>query len=106
MPFTRFVYVDTAQLEENHEFQLTVVHPSANDVSLGETCYKLQLLEHPLTEVHTLGRVFEALNEETASTLMPDRATSTARRNPWSLTKEAATSSVVHLAEYRQAPQD
>ena len=79
MPSTRFVYVDTAQLEENHEFQLVVVHPSADDVILGETCYKLQLLEHPLTEVNTLGRVFEALNEETVSTLMHDRATSTVR---------------------------
>lgn len=48
VPFTKFVYVDAAQLEDNHEFELkSVPLPLAN--SKGP-CYKLQLLEHPLNE--------------------------------------------------------
>ena len=49
VPFTRFVYVDTAQLEENHEFELSVAQPLK--ASTGEKCFKLTLLEHPLQEV-------------------------------------------------------
>ena len=45
---TRLAYVDTAQLEENHEFGLSSTSLKA---STGENCFKLQLLEHPLQEV-------------------------------------------------------
>ena len=50
----RFVHVDTAQLEENHEFQLTPL--SVTNASLGENIYKLKLLEDPLQEVSELSR--------------------------------------------------
>ena len=49
--FTKFVYVDMAQLTENHEFKLTIAPPRRTHVSLGENSYKLELLEHPLKEV-------------------------------------------------------
>ena len=45
----RFVHVDTAQLEENHEFKLTPL--SETHTSLEENLYKLKLLEDPLQEV-------------------------------------------------------
>ena len=45
----RFVHVDTAQLEENHEFKLTPL--SETNTSLEENLYKLKLLEDPLQEV-------------------------------------------------------
>ena len=52
VPSTKFVYVDNAQLEENHEIQLVPAQVEfANTSLLGETYYKLQLLEHPLQEV-------------------------------------------------------
>lgn len=44
----RLAYVDTAQLEENHEFELS---STSLKTSAGENCFKLQLLEHPLQEV-------------------------------------------------------
>lgn len=49
--FTKFVYIDMAQLTENHEFKLTIAPPRRTHVSLGENSYKLELLEHPLKEV-------------------------------------------------------
>ena len=49
--FTKFVYIDMAQLTENHEFKLTIAPPRRTNVSLGENSYKLELLEHPLKEV-------------------------------------------------------
>ena len=48
MSIARLAYVDTAQLEENHEFELS---PTSLKASTGENCFKLQLLEHPLQEV-------------------------------------------------------
>ena len=51
--YTRFVHIDTAQLEENHEFQLTIA-PAPVNAGLGENYYKLKLLEHPLEEVYEL----------------------------------------------------
>ena len=51
--FTRFVHIDTAQMEEYHEFQLNIAPPPAN-AGLGENYYKLKLLEHPLQEVYEL----------------------------------------------------
>lgn len=50
VPVARFVYVDTTQLEENHEFELSVAEPLK--ASSGEKCFKLKLLEHPLQEVY------------------------------------------------------
>ena len=47
--FTKVAHVDTAQLKESHEFQLSVAQPS--NASLGEIYYKLKLLEDPLPEV-------------------------------------------------------
>jgi len=46
-PITKFVYVDSAQLEENHEIQLA---PTQVTFARLEETYKLQLLEHPLQE--------------------------------------------------------
>ena len=51
VPRTKFAYVDNAQLEENHEIQLAPAQLESANTSLGETYYKLQLLEHPLQEV-------------------------------------------------------
>ena len=48
VPFTKIVHVDTAQPDENHEFQLS---PNEQTAALGENFYKLKLLEHPLQEV-------------------------------------------------------
>lgn len=45
-----FVHVDTAQLEDNHEFELSI----AQNASLEEKVFKLKLLEHPLQEVTCL----------------------------------------------------
>ena len=49
VPVIRFVHVDTAQLEENYEFELSVAQPSPNITT--QKCFKLKLLEHPLKEV-------------------------------------------------------
>lgn len=50
----KFVHVDTAQLEENHELHLSVAtHPITN-ASLGEYYYKPILRGPPLKEVRTL----------------------------------------------------
>jgi len=49
VPVAKFVHVDEAQLEENHEFELSVA-PQLK-TSIGEKCFKLKLLEHPLKEV-------------------------------------------------------
>ena len=51
VPRTKFVYVDNGQLEENHEIQLAPARLGFANASLGETYYKLQLLERPLQEV-------------------------------------------------------
>ena len=51
-PVTRFVHVDTTQLEENHEFEL--YKTQSEQASSGEKYFKLKLLEHPLQEVCTL----------------------------------------------------
>ena len=48
-PVARFVHVDTAQLEENHEFELCKTQ--SEQASSGEKSFKLRLLEHPLQEV-------------------------------------------------------
>lgn len=50
VPFTKFVYVDSAQLDENHEFRLSQIQLPFTNSDLGETYFKLQLLEHPLPE--------------------------------------------------------
>ena len=50
-PCKRFVYVDNAQLEENHEIQLAPAQLAFANTRLGETYYKLELLEDPLQEV-------------------------------------------------------
>ena len=52
--YTSFVHIDTAQLEENQEFQLTP--PPVTNAGLGENNYKLKLLEDPLQEVSNLSR--------------------------------------------------
>ena len=50
----KFVHVDTAQLEENHELHLSVAtHPITN-ASLGEYYYKPILRGPALKEVRTL----------------------------------------------------
>ena len=49
VPVAKFVHVDETQLEENHEFELSVA-PQLQ-TSTGEKCFKLKLLEHPLKEV-------------------------------------------------------
>ncbi len=49
VPVARFVHVDTTQLEENHEFELSVAEQLKS--SSGAKCFKLNLLEHPLQEV-------------------------------------------------------
>lgn len=49
VPVARFVHVDAAQLEDNHEFELSIAQPP--NASLGEKVFKLKLLEHPLQEV-------------------------------------------------------
>ena len=50
-PVTKFVYIDTAQLEEDHELQLSIAQQQITNASSGENYYKLKLLEHPLQEV-------------------------------------------------------
>ena len=50
-PSTKFAYVDSAQLEENHEIQLAPAQLPFSNTRLGEPHYNLQLLEHPLQEV-------------------------------------------------------
>lgn len=52
VPVARFVHVDAAQLQESHEFELSVA-PQLKAGS-GEKCFKLKLLEHPLNEVLSL----------------------------------------------------
>ena len=49
VPVAQSAHVDTAQLEENHEFELSVAEPLK--ASSGEKCFQLKLLEHPLQEV-------------------------------------------------------
>ena len=51
VPPTKFAYVDSAQLEENHEIQLAPAQLPFSNSRLGEPHYNLQLLEHPLQEV-------------------------------------------------------
>lgn len=48
-PPARFVYVDTAQLDENHEFELQKLQ-SAEVIDSGNKSFQLKLLEHPLQE--------------------------------------------------------
>lgn len=45
----RFVHVDTAYLEESHEFKLSIVQPSPN-TNMRQKCFKLELLDDPLKE--------------------------------------------------------
>ncbi|PFX14685.1 uncharacterized protein LOC111344482 isoform X1 [Stylophora pistillata] len=47
-PPARFVYVDTAQLEENYEFELQKLQ--LDQVDSGRKSFQLKLLEHPLQE--------------------------------------------------------
>lgn len=54
-PFTKFVYIDTAQLEEDHELQLSIAQQQITNASSGENYYKLKLLEHPLQEETSSG---------------------------------------------------
>ena len=49
-PPARFVYVDTAQLEENHEFELQKLQ-SDQVTGSGNKSFRLKLLEHPLGKV-------------------------------------------------------
>ena len=48
---TKFVYVDSAQFKDNLEFQLSQKTLPFSNAELEETCFELQLLEHPLKEV-------------------------------------------------------
>ncbi|PFX17723.1 hypothetical protein AWC38_SpisGene17925 [Stylophora pistillata] len=50
----RFVHVDTAYLEESHEFKLSIVQPSPN-TNMRQKCFKLELLDDPLKEETTSG---------------------------------------------------
>lgn len=45
----RFVHVDTAQLEEDHEFKLSIAQPSPNTTTWHK-CFKLELQDDPLKE--------------------------------------------------------
>ena len=49
-PIARFVYVDTAQLEENHEFGLQKLQLDQVTGS-GNKSFQLKLLEHPRGKV-------------------------------------------------------
>ena len=49
-PPARFVYVDTAQLEENHEFELQALQ-SDQVTGYENKSYQLKPLEHPLGKV-------------------------------------------------------
>ena len=49
-PPDRFVYVDTAQLEENHEFELQKLE-SDQVTGSGNKSFRLKLLEHPRGKV-------------------------------------------------------
>ena len=49
VPVARFVHVDAAQLQESHEFELSVAQQLK--AGSGEKCFKVKLLEHPLKEV-------------------------------------------------------
>ena len=49
-PPARFVYMDTAQMEENHEFELQKLQ-SDQVTGSGNNYFKLKLLEHPLGKV-------------------------------------------------------
>ncbi|XP_015755830.1 PREDICTED: uncharacterized protein LOC107335338 isoform X5 [Acropora digitifera] len=64
-PSTKFAYVDSAQLEENHEIRLAPAQLGFSNSRLGETYYKLQLLDHPLQEETFSGfRNSDGLKEE------------------------------------------
>ncbi|XP_067034553.1 uncharacterized protein [Acropora muricata] len=65
VPPTKFAYVDSAQLEENHEIQLSPAQLPFSNSRFGEPHYKLQLLEHPLQEETSSGlRNTDYLKEE------------------------------------------
>ena len=49
-PPARFVYVDTAQLEENHEFELQALQ-SDQVTGYENKSFQLKPLEHPLGKV-------------------------------------------------------
>ena len=49
-PPARFAYVNTAQLEENHEFELQKLQ-SDQVTGSGNKSFRLKLLEHPLGKV-------------------------------------------------------
>ena len=46
----RFVHVDTAQLEEDREFKLSIAQPSPNTM-MWQKCFKLELQDDSLKEV-------------------------------------------------------
>ena len=46
----RFVHVDTAHLEEDYEFKLSIAQPSPNTTTWHK-CFKLELQDDPLKEV-------------------------------------------------------
>ena len=51
-PSARFVFVDTAQLEENHEFELQNSKLQSDQVTgSGYKSFQLKLLGHPLGKV-------------------------------------------------------
>lgn len=61
-PPARFVYMDTAQMEENHEFELQKLQ-SDQVIGSGNNYFKLKLLEHPLGKVCPIFR-WSCLNND------------------------------------------